>query len=536
MRLLERAGNFLRLVNPVLRFKTTTDHFTPSGPVATAGAADGQRVLFIPWYSRELYLLRETLMAKGCEWRGATTALLCCDQPIGPTEYGDLRAPLGLHAADVRDADYLLDYLHQDYLRASDYYTPLDRAAYRAQLADLNPEQLTTYEHEGVQLGDLVMASVVRTELSLGPEWNRPGFRERFVEVLLTGIELCGLFRRVYGRWRPDRVVMSHAIYVSWGVAFRVARQLNLPCVIYNGSYRKGTLRFYHNTPNAPFPEAEWPRFRDVPLTETERQRAETYFKSRQDLKEENIDLLAGAEHPERLQTFIHKAKEEGKTLAALFTNMSWDAYAFSTHRVFDDMLEWLRATIAHAAKRPQLRLIVKIHPAEDFFDIPERYRMRNHLPPLPDNVLLLTERDKVPPFAFYRDIDFGLINISTVAIEMAMLDIPVLTSGADGHYEHRGFTLSPDDRKDYLDKLDALIEGRSDYRPDRESTLRYLYYRFFREAIPYPFIEQDVYTVTDITIDDYDELAPGRSPSMDIITEGILHGSPFVYDPSPQV
>ncbi len=496
----------------------------------------GKRILFIPWYNRELFFLREGFVAKACEWRGAKTALLHCDVRIGPTENGDLAPRYGIRHPQITGGVAALNHLNQEQLLASDYYQELDRVVWRKKLNLLDPDSLESYTHDGLLIGDLAVASAIRTTLGMGPEWEIPSFTSDVVELLITCIELIELYTRAYQAFRPDLVYMSHAIYVTWGIAFRVARKMKIEVAVYNGSYRKNTIRVYRNAPNAPFPEAEWPTYRDQPLTDRERTWAEAYFRSRADLSQENLDLFAGSQDPERIQRFISTAKAEGKTLAALFTNMSWDAYAFSTDAVFPSMKEWANYTLEYARDNPDLRLIFKIHPAEDFFNVPERYRLKNHLGDIPDNVLLVTELDKVPPFSFFQDIDFGIINTSTVAMEMALFGIPVLTSGGNGHYEHRGFTLSPDDIDDYEKKLDQLIREPGSYSPDREKALRYLFYRFYTEAIPFDALDITSTTINAIHPNSYADLRPGNYPGLDVIAEGIMTGSPYVYTVPPPI
>ena len=82
------------------------------------------------------------------------------------------------------------------------------------------------------------------------------------------------------------------------------------------------------------------------------------------------------------------------------------------------------------------------------------------------------------------------LIHISTVAIEMALKNIPVLTSGAEGHYSNKGFTLDPVSKADYFKKLNDLITGKLQYSPNIEDARRYMFFRFFREALPFDIIE----------------------------------------------
>jgi hypothetical protein len=393
-----------------------------------------------------------------------------------------------------------------------------------------SPRIITEFSYRSIPLGDLIVSSSVRILLSMGPEWDNPVYRTLVDDLFSTAVDLVDAFYAILEDYQPDRVVLSHAIYLSWGIAFRVARQLNIPVLVYNGSYRRNTLRMYLNAPNAPFPEAAWPQFQRVELKSNELQWTNDYLKGRFELKDESHDLFGSGTTSTPLQVFIEKAKREGKKLAALFTNMSWDAYSFSGEGIFDSMTAWANETLEFARAHPDLYLIFKIHPGEVYWKVPEKYKIRHHLTSLPENVFLLTETDRIKPTTFYPYLDFGLINISTVAIEMAYLGLPVLTSGAGGHYDGRGFTLSPASRQEYFDHLALLTAGDHDFVPDGTQLRRYVFYRFYREAIPFEPLDMQGYDIQDVRIDSYDDLRPGLCPGMDTLAESILAAETAVW------
>lgn len=525
----------LRLLSPAYRFSKVLKELKPT-PIDPQEDGKGQKpkLLFFTWYTNDLLISREVFLAKACEWRGSETTLLHCDLPIGPTERGKRTTRVGLPAEDVTGGAYLLDKLEQNHLPASKYYTPLNRDELAQTLGKLSPQELEQYEYRSINIGELVVASSIRTTLGLGPEWDESSFRKLFTDRLITAMEVADIVEKALNDYQPDRLVMSHGAYVTWGVAYRMARQRGIDVCVYNGSYRINTVRFYKNNPNAPFPEAEWPKFRDIPLTQQEEQWAESYFQSRSDQKNETVNVFDRTDDATHVQEFIKKAKADGRRVTALFTNMSWDSYAFSKPKVFKDMIEWVNETITHLGTRSDISAILKIHPAENFFGVPEKYRLRNHLVDIPDNVLLLTEHDKVKPFTFFKDLDFGMINISTVAIEMALLGIPVLTNSAGGHYEGRGFTADPETKEDYYRWIDRLIENPASFTIDREMALRYLYYRFYREAIPFEPTDVAQQQLAKVNISTYDDLRPGHFPGLDTIADGIVFDKPFIYEEAP--
>ena len=177
-----------------------------------------------------------------------------------------------------------------------------------------------------------------------------------------------------------------------------------------------------------------------------------SYIKSRETQKDDNISLFGEEDNiSSDIMNFITKYKEE--KIFCLFTNIAWDAFAFSEDKKFDSMNEWIKETINFFNKRNDAALIIKIHPAEVFHKTPLAYRVKTYLDTLTlnKNILIINETESVKPFSLYNKINFGLIHISTVGIEMALQNISVLTSGTKGHYSNKGFTIDPISKKDYF-------------------------------------------------------------------------------------
>ena len=149
----------------------------------------------------------------------------------------------------------------------------------------------------------------------------------------------------------------------------------------------------------------------------------------------------------------------------------------------------------------------------------------------LPENIYFLDENANVKAFYIYNHIDVGLVYTSTVCLEMAMMNIPVLSSGVGGHYEGKGFTMDPASRREYLDMLDGLINGILTFAPDIDAARKYLYFRFFREAINFDLVELKGWAINKINFTTVDELRFGKNKNLDTITNGFLNDSIFIND-----
>ncbi len=114
---------------------------------------------------------------------------------------------------------------------------------------------------------------------------------------------------------------------------------------------------------------ALWEKYKNISLSDEQTKIVEKYFASRSTQKEDNISLFSEKSNfPDELKNFISEAKNNKQKIFGLFTNISWDAFMFSSdNQIFSSMVEWLTETIKFFKENSQAKLIIKAHPAELF-------------------------------------------------------------------------------------------------------------------------------------------------------------------------
>ena len=482
-------------------------------------------ILFCPLNAITINTIRESIIALTCKIQGANISMLYLDSDLPNSEFFKSQLDKLIYRIKVRNNIRFTKKLGINTYQTSNY------KRHKTEHLDFNVNTIEKLEYKGILIGDLVVASTVRTFLSNGPEWNNPKFINTIIKVLNSVPILVAQYNKILDESKPDKLVMSHGIYVSWGILFRLARKRGIPVDVYGSSYRKNSLRFYHNTPNAPIPAGEWEKFKSVDLNKIEMKILDSYISSRETHKDDNISLFDNNNYiPRHILDFLSKNKD--KKIFCLFTNIAWDAFAFSEEKRFESMNEWIKETINYFNTRNDAALIIKAHPAEIYHKTPKKYRVRTFINTLKlnNNILLITEKEKIKPFWLYKKINFGLIHISTVGIEMALQNIPVLTSGANGHYSNKEFTIDPKSKKEYFNKLSQLITNKLVFLPDINAAKKYMYFRFFREAIDFDVITIDnPSTINSINIDSLEDLKKGKNKNIDIICNGILNNDEFI-------
>jgi hypothetical protein len=484
-----------------------------------------EKIIFCPLNSTILNLLRESIIGAACEKKGAKVSYFMYDLYPGAIDflYAEPKIKYKIYYA-LGKYFYKYNKLKLHLLSKQNPYK--NGTEIKKTIDSLNTEQLESFEYKGICVGTYAVASSIRHYLSPSPLWDNPSFVKWVRDFIFTGCIMADGFSNLLDNEKPDKIVMSHAIYISWGVLFDIARLKGYDVDVYNSSYKKNTLRVYKNVPNAPFPDAEWPRFKDVNLSQKEQEILTNYSSSRIDQKDDNISLFSGDSNYSEVDCFVKKGKEKGAKIACLFSNISWDAYAFANECPFETMEKWMNESIEYLKKIPNVYVIIKAHPAEIFHKVPDEFRVKNFIPKdLPENILFVNELANIKPFYLYDRIDFGIIHLSTVCIEMALKNIPVLTSGAGSHYSNKNFTIDPKSKADYFRILKDLCDGKNLFSPDIESAKRYMYYRFFREAIPFDALEvkNGKYTIPNVE--------KIKFSGIETIAEGITNNKTFIFD-----
>jgi hypothetical protein len=148
---------------------------------------------------------------------------------------------------------------------------------------------------------------------------------------------------------------------------------------------------------------------------------------------------------------------------------------------------------------------------------------------PLPSNVRVVPPNRPINSYALMDLAQVGLVYASTVGLELAVRGVPVLVAGT-AHYGAKGFTYEPQQRGDYKRLLARLMSGERTIPPDqlRELAERYAHLFFLRRTLPVAVLHAPDPAHPQLTYRQASDLAPGTNKALDVICDGILHGSPF--------
>lgn len=396
-------------------------------------------------------------------------------------------------------------------------------------------EHIAGLSHGSVAVGEHAMAGALRffAAATLDRE-------DRGEEVVRRYLEAAYLTARavehLLDRHSYRAAVFHHGIYVPQGIIGDVARARRLPVVNWNIAYRSRRFVFSHgDTYHKTMMDEPTGHWECLALSDEQDARLQRYLDSRDDGADDWVSFNRAPAPASGAGTGAVIGLDPSKPVIGLLTNVMWDAQLHYPANVFPDMLTWCLETIRYFGGRPDLQLLIRVHPAE----LTGLYRSRQFLvdeidrafPRLPPNVFVVGPENRASTYELMRGCNSALIYGTKTGVELAAVGLPVIVAG-EAWIRNKGLTFDARDRQDYIRLLGEL--PRSD-RLDAATVTRarrYAYHFFFRRMIPLEFMTPAGSTAlyrSEVT--DLAQLDRGRSAGLDVICDGILHGTPFVYE-----
>jgi hypothetical protein len=304
--------------------------------------------------------------------------------------------------------------------------------------------------------------------------------------------------------------------------------------VNWNPAYRDHSFLFshgdsYHHTMISE-PVETW---QDVELTPARQQEIERYLEDRRTGRGDWIWFLhSGPDSGGRLNVLTGLDRQ--RPFTALLTSVMWDARLHYASNAFDSMLDWIFETIDYFGRHPERQLVIRIHPAEVTGNIASRQKVldevRARFDRLPPNVFVVPPEDPLNTYELIDASDAVLVYNTKTGIEIASRGIQVVVAG-EAWIRGKGFSLDASSREEYLRILDALPAAGRLSPAARTRALKYAYHFFFRRMIPLSFVHSRGRFKFELSLTSVRDLLPGKDAGLDCICDGILQGTPFVFD-----
>ena len=513
---------------------------------ARAARRNGPPVLIATGVGGHPYaVILESLLGVALTLRGADVRFLLCDSALPACElaeytwfpdvgrfarHGPQAGLCGVCFAPARTA---LEPLGLPVHRYSDFLTAEDRGTIDRLAGDVATSDIEGFKLDGLAVGEHARAGALRfyARGDIADERHAEAVLRRYFRAAL--ITTCAL-RRLLTSEAVRTAVFQHGIYVPQGLVGEVCRERGVRVVNWNVAYRRQRFIFshgdtYHHTMMSE-PVDLWDRLEVTPALNDD---VMDYLESR---RKGSRDWIWFHERP--LEDIDAIAQELGvdfsRPWVGMLTNVFWDAQLHYHANAFPTMLDWVVDTIDYFVKRPELILIVRIHPAELRGTLPSRQplldEIRRRFPQLPENIRLIPPESQISTYAAMSQCNAVVIYGTKTGVELAARGIPVIVAG-EAWIRGKGISLDASTRADYFDLLDRLPLTATLDPATVERARRYAYHFFFRRMIPVEAVTpRKGWLPYELGISSVEECLPGRSAGLDVICDGILNGTEFVY------
>jgi hypothetical protein len=417
--------------------------------------------------------------------------------------------------------------------RYRQYLTPDDLSLSKEFSASVALKDIQDFKFEGYAVGEHAFAGALRyyARGDLDGEPFAEGVLRRYLRAAVLTVQAV---KRLLEMNFFNAAVFHHGIYVPQGVIGEVCRQAGVHVVNWNPAYRKHSFVFshddsYHHTMITE-PVHVWEGM-DLDLSRESNIMA--YLKSRWHGTEDWIWFHEGG-----VESSDAIARETGvdfrKPCIGLLTSVMWDAQLHYRSNAFHSMLDWTVQTIGYIQNRPDLQLLIRIHPAETTGMIPSRQKMKDEIdkafPKLPANVFIIPPESRISTYAAMQRCNAVIIYNTKAGIEISCMGIPVIVAG-EAWIRNKGFSIDVSSAEDYFNVLDRLPFEAGLSQSQLLRAKKYAYHFFFRRMIQLPFIRSREKGRFELDLKSPDELRHGHFQGLDVICDGIVKGSPFIVD-----
>jgi hypothetical protein len=302
----------------------------------------------------------------------------------------------------------------------------------------------------------------------------------------------------------------------------------------WNPAYRTSCFVFSHgDTYHHTLMQEPTEAWEDMPWTAEMEAEIMAYLKSRWGGSRDWIWF-----HDEPDEDFAGYAREVGldlnKPIVGMLSNVIWDAQLHYRANAFPTMLDWVLQTFRYFATRPDLQLVLRVHPAEIRGTARSRQPLVDEIakafPELPPNIFVILPESQVSTYAAMTQANAVVIYGTKTGVELTSMGIPTIVAG-EAWIRNKGLTLDASSPEEYFEILARLPLGAR-MPPEQVRRARmYAYHFFFRRMVPVPpLVPTGGVPPFKLQIERLDDLLPGVNPGLDLICEGILTGAPFIY------
>jgi hypothetical protein len=231
------------------------------------------------------------------------------------------------------------------------------------------------------------------------------------------------------------------------------------------------------------------------------------------------------------------------KQVVPIFTNVIFDTSQPHANTIYPHMFTWLDEVLEKAKSHPDTLFVIRAHPDEIRPGKASRESVADWVrdqdaESLP-NLEFVKSDQYFSSYDLIQRAKFVMIYNSTIGMEASIMGKPVLCAGR-ARFTQLNTVTFPSSRQNYLAKLEDFLTAENvPVLPEhQQNARRFLYYQLFRTSLPFDrYLEPDGIWPGFVQLKDFtwQDLLPENSPTLKVVSEGLLTGKPFILPENKQ-
>ncbi len=489
----------------------------------------GMRVL-IPLLESSYFQTHHVLiLAKILELRGAVVKVLLCSEYLSGCELKSIRNE------DDHDPcwkcrfniEHYLPLYGLNYIKINSFLSDKDISI----IGDKVDKFIIQESHNDKTDKDLKTAideSIIRYYYGLLPDESKEieSVRRKHTKTAIT----CDyIAKKIDSNWNPDIIFSNMFVYTTWapfynyfknnGNRFRsiTMTPFNYKAIVFNSMDLYPAIERY---------KSYFAGNDNKPLDENQNMVLDLFLNKRFTGKDDHFSNEGYFKKNNSIDFQEKSNLDLTKRNIFLFSNIYWDIGIGEMNYLYPDVITWVLRTVEILANQPDINLFVKTHPGE-YYDptktkkgiaqiIRDKYKGN-----IPDNVELIEPKSQVKPYDLFPIIDLGVVFSGTLALEMMLNDVPVVSTGITPHHQ-LSLAFEPKNEQDYIS---CLLGDRPISKPSISEVRKFAYFYFIRSCMPWNLTDDVYASVFDgFNFSSLDDLAPKKNLLLDHLCECIMN------------
>ena len=396
----------------------------------------------------------------------------------------------------------------------------------------LSSEEILDYHINKINIGEQAKAGILRYYAvgNLDIEKNSKKMLKRYFEsALYTYFSAKNLLEKN----KYDIVLLNHGIYVPQGIIFELTKQKKINLVTWSLGARNNTYIFSHDqTYNKDIVDESISNWKNIDINSIEN-KIDYYLESKvfgdQDWKSHKNNVEIDVE-----KFFKTKNIDKSIPMVGLTTNVIWDAQLHYDDTIFKNMLEWVFKSIEYFLKRPDINLLIRVHPTEVKSDRPSRQKVKDEIikyfKKLPKNIIIIDSDENISTYKILNYCNCILVYGTKLGAELCAKGFPVILAG-EAIIRNKGFAMEPKNEKEYFDILKKLpIKEKMDKQNINEAK-KFAYYYYFKRMLEINSLEAIPFSFPPVKVkkDFLKNFYQGNDKKLDLICDSIMNKKQFI-------